>query len=537
MDESQTKWMSVSIWMNQNILYLDELTQSTWLRCGNQTDFHFSLLPLSTLDPSLYQEKKELIEQNFGQQRLPNIVLFVFDSTSRSGFHRGCRDSMNLLSEMKMDRNGQTKSEIFEFHRYSTVSFATGQNMMGLLTGNCASFVDVCAKKQHNMSLFEYYDAMGYNVFGYSQDIKNDHFRHWDINDADPVIGVQFIKKALEQQPADSDVPYFIIIREDSNHDANAQGIYATDEVIHGLLQSINYDNTMLNLLADHGMLIGNGLSTLYGRWEMNNPLNILLMPKWFASDINITTLKINEQRFLSHYDNHRFYKEILWKLHTQNDNLTLYDEMIEQTLPVVRDNVSVSMDILNEVIAVDRRCDGILPGYCVCDTSTLQKKELAEALIKKEDKKRLQRIIDAINEVTGDGKWDCRKLNVADFIVVNHFEGMVVDGHGSMKLTIQQIISNEEEREKLRKENRLLTYSADFNYNAYAKTYKLTKMIKEKGYSIQRIDYFKFEECTELHGDGNEMKRHITAFVNKTAQKEMEESDDAYNLRLCNCK
>ena len=66
--------------------------------------------------------------------------------------------------------------------------------------------------------------------------------------------------------------PYFILIHEQSNHGANNQGIYATDEVVHELIESVNFDNTMLNLLSDHGTLIGNGLNTFHGAWEKNNP-------------------------------------------------------------------------------------------------------------------------------------------------------------------------------------------------------------------------------------------------------------------------
>ena len=513
---------------------LDEFTQATWIKCGGSFDFHFSLLALSVTNESLYQHKKQLIKENFGDQRLPNIVMFVMDSISRSGFHRGCPDTMNLLSELKVDRYQQSKSEIFEFHRYSTVSWGTGQNCHALSYGNCASFVEGCPKQQHNMTLFEYYDAMGYNVFGSTKEDRAGCCWHMGVTDNKIVPGVQFIKQALKQQSADDGVPYFIIIHESSNHGANNQGIYASDEVIHDLVESINYDTTMLNLLADHGNLIGNGLQTFHGGWEMNNPPNILLMPKWFANDINVSALQINQQRFFSHYDNHRFYKEILWKLFTKKDDLSLYDSMIEQTLPVIG-NLSLSVDILNDVIPLDRKCDGILPGWCVCHT--LQLKELTDELVQN-DQKYLQQIIDAINNVTGDGKWDCQKLNAADFAVTKHFEDEI-EGRGSMKLSIQQIVENEDEKQALLKENRLLTYSADFSYESKDKAveFKLRKE-KKKGFAIERIDWFKFEECTT--NDVDKAAKEVTPgtfFADEKVQKQLEQSGKVSNLRLCKCK
>ena len=130
--------------------------------------------------------------------------------------------------------------------------------------------------------------------------------------------------------------------------------------------QNIDKTNTILHILSDHGSMIGDSVTNLFGRWEISNPVSIMMIPKYLKKQriVNIDMLKRNEQKMVTHFDLHLFYKELMVQFAQNTENM----EINELTLPKLSNGEILSKSIISTEIASDRDCVGIANGFCFCD-------------------------------------------------------------------------------------------------------------------------------------------------------------------------
>eukprot|EP01084_Bolivina_argentea_P246674 412781_1 len=148
----------------------------------------------------------------------------------------------------------------------------------------------------YHMSLFEYYERFGYNAVGY-----NDYLMHVVRNDTQMIRDnnlnsrkfyflstnvlnewycgmhaqtekwIDFIVKHMNEFEAIDKIPQFMVVHVEDNHVANGQHLYWMDHLIWSLLEQLDLSQTIVHLTADHGNLIGDSLTNIYGQWEQNN--------------------------------------------------------------------------------------------------------------------------------------------------------------------------------------------------------------------------------------------------------------------------
>ncbi len=84
--------------MNKSLIKLPlyNLSQTIWIACNRCEPLkiiyihYVSVLPLKIRSPKRYKQQFEKYKNHsFTRQRMPNVIIFVVDSTSRSNFHRG----------------------------------------------------------------------------------------------------------------------------------------------------------------------------------------------------------------------------------------------------------------------------------------------------------------------------------------------------------------------------------------------------------------------------------------------------------------
>ena len=512
---------------NQYILYLNDKTQITWIKCNWRYNYHLSLLSMKKHLPSKYEKLKSLNDKLYGKNieksmKPPNIVLFILDSTSRSNFMRACPNTIDYLSVLMTNKASPVK--IYQFFRHSTIGWGTSINLGALLAGKVSgdqSNID------NLISLAEYYEKMGYYVPGFNEWKLNDEYRSswqedwafalsknfgneycWIKQRDDIELYTEFVIENINNlSPNQDKLPYFLVLHSIANHAANGAYLFNLDRYFKKLIEYIDFDNTILHILGDHGCLVGDSTTTIYGRIEVKNPISILIIPK------NKTIIQkfdkyltINQQRMVTHYDFHRFYKTIplLFVENGEKENLIYKDlynvnyQNIGKSLPK-KNNLKLAQSILTEYISNNRSCDGIDDGFCFCDTKKLI--DINYNLNKEYYEKLMFLAINTINNLTGNGNWNCIKYDPFDFEIVLYLEN---DDKTSIEIVIEKKHNdiNEDEYKSLKKKNKWLTFVVEYKRDNNKKTLfiPIIERSKWKIPAITRIDWFKYEDCLITH-------------------------------------
>ena len=512
---------------NQYILYLNDNTQITWIKCNFHYNYHLSLLPMNKHLPNQYQKLKqlhdELYSKNIAQNmKPPNLVLFVLDSTSRSNFIRACPESVNYLSVLMTNKNSPVG--IYQFFRHSTIGWGTSINLGGLLGGQ----VSGDSKNNDNlMGLGQFYENMGYYVPGLHEWKENKKYRaSWQENWAfvlsknfgneycwikqrdDIEMYTEFILENINNLSKNDDkLPYFLVLHSIANHAANGAYMFNLDRYFKKLFEYIDFENTILHIVGDHGCLVGDSTTTIFGRMEVKNPISILIIPKNKTIIERFDKyLSINQQRMVTHYDFHRFYKTLplLFIQNGEKDDL-IYQDMYDLDF----ENIGISLpkkkkkklaaSILTEEIPNDRSCDGIDQGFCFCDTK--QSLVIDYDLNKEYYDKLMDLTINTMNNLTGNGNWNCVKYLTQDFEIVLHLEN---DARTNIEIVIEKKHDDMDVNEYkiLKKNNRWLTFVAEIRTRKNGKELfiPIIERSKWKIPAITRIDWFKYEKCLITH-------------------------------------
>eukprot|EP01083_Nonionella_stella_P017258 48240_1 len=560
--QKSRRWRRVSQTLNSTVwvLQLQQYTQATWIRCGQRSNFHYSLLSLQTLNATLYDTKRRQLQQTFGTEMPPNIVLFIIDSTSRSSFVRSLPNTMDYLSNLLIDRHSNSPVDIIQFFRYSTVGWGTVSNLNALLGGFCAH----CNNQNHSYSydLSRFYDNFGYYVPGLHEDVDKTYGEYSDLyhyltgnvlphskDGNGPAIGYRYDVEwaslfTLQLQKigtsSDPEIPFFVPIHSSSNHVAGGIETFQLDEIMHNFVRDMDKFNTVVHIVSDHGSLIGRSLrNNVFTKWEMKNPVSIMLIPKTL-SVIDIDVLKQNEQRMVNHYDMHLFYKQLLYELsHKSMD----YKKDIEDTLPRDDDGFILSeYDLMHGLVAVNRSCHKKNDMWCFCNVMrSLPLSDISHM------RQYVTLSINTINNLTGNGEYDCRRLDPSDFKITFYMEMESVNGK-NVEIVIEYIMTNEREANTRRNSNTLLSFAVRIHINRLNQM-TIPTILHGGGDipDIMRTDYFKYENCITTDYDSTHyVNRTIVTnllccgepvLINKNNMVSLLQKREPYNLRLCKCK
>eukprot|EP01083_Nonionella_stella_P298382 1012852_1 len=470
---------------NQYILYLDRNTQITWIRCNFHYNYHLSVLPLRTHLPREYTKIKKRYDALYdGGVKPPNVVLFVLDSMSRSNFMRSSAQTVAYLSTLMT--NEASPVSIYQFFRHSTIGWGTSINLGALLGRNLSSF----------------YERMGYYVPGLYEWRKNDKYKAlwqddstfalstnfgneycWVKQREDVEMFTQFVIQSVNELAAKDGMSYFVVLHSMANHAANGAYAWNLDRHLRRLVEYVSFENTIVHIVGDHGCLVGDSTTNIYGRMEARNPVSILIVPKHIVMRHSLHKyLHSNQQRLVTHYDFHRFYKSIP----------LLYSAHEPQQYS------AHSKGIMTEYIARNRSCDGVADGFCFCDTKHPIKIEHSNAEYFNEF---VSIAIDRMNDLTGNGQWNCITYDPSDFVVVLFLQN-------ELKTSAEVVIEkrhrtvDEDEYQLLKQKNRWLSFVVEFRMNKETIEIPLVERSKWKIPAITRIDWFKYETCLITHYD-----------------------------------
>ncbi len=225
---------------------------------------------------------------------MPNVIIFVVDSTSRSNFHRGSVSTDEYLS--KAIKDASVPYELFQFFRHSTVGWGTGRNLMAMVQGGNLM------KKQYD--LFEFYHSLGYIIPGMEEYLEVIH-SDWDTKNASNIYTSQQWDQTMEYtfylthnvfvfnckhgqywsteswtefvidtinniyNNYDNPLPYFMVVHMEDNHRANGWFSYVIDRYYRQLVEYFDFTDTIFHIIGDHGSLVGESTSTQFGQWEV----------------------------------------------------------------------------------------------------------------------------------------------------------------------------------------------------------------------------------------------------------------------------
>merc|ERR1712228_62261 len=298
--------------------------------------------------------------------------------------------------------------------------------------------------------------------------------------------------------------------------------------------------NTVLHIVGDHGSLVGESTSTQFGRLESTNPVSILFAEPISQSHLfNDSVLRSNEQRFVSHFDFHLFYKQIP----------LLFSPLYSMKDFGVPTNGAIN--IYKNIVSVNRSCSqlSIPKAFCFCAMPIY--KQVTNKLIAS-DFIFIKFVIATKNTMTGRGQFDCLTLNESDFLILSHAEN-----GNDIQLVLQQKQNRNQTKTEyiaLKKQNKILTF---FVYIERLPQLRIPK-IERDGMSvplIDRLDYFKFEQCITRNYDIAQFKAKGSEFrdlfkttnnklppvvfknINYTKALLRELKPNGINLRLCKCK
>ena len=203
----------------------------------------------------------------------------------------------------------------------------------------------------------------------------------------------------------------------------------------------------------------------------------------------------------------------------------------VENTLPKLENGEILSESILSSEISPKRECVGISNGFCFCDL--FENKQITQHLLKN-DQKYIDLVIETINNLTGNGRWNCLKLDPNDFTVSLH----MINSAGNIEIIVQE--KDNEQNQDADNDKRLLSVLVYINLNKNDFSIPLENHSIGKLPKIIRIDLFKYENCLTTNYESYQHRFGDSVepiFIDKNMTINMLKYNETYNLRLCKCK
>jgi len=328
----------------------------------------------------------------------PNVLMVVIDSLSRAHFNRRMHKTISWLE--KADSSNGGHFEVFEFFKHHAVECCTPGNMRPLLAGKTKEEVDVVTDHIGDYFLWKNFTDAGY-VSLYLNDLCQDFFRmyfyqnssqfvdhecvlpfcHYDYSRAtngfsnfkggpysiekrcigDSYVhtyAMTYVTQYFQNYRA---VPKFGVVLFAESHESSGAVISTMDADMAKFLDKTltDHPNTIVLLIADHGLHMGPYAVSPAGKVEQMMPLLITVWPTQFTNKHPEVkeALKHNQQSLTTHFD---VYKTL--------HHVINYPEMTEAQFPD-DSTYKQSAKSLLEKIPYTRTCEqaAIPDNFCVC--------------------------------------------------------------------------------------------------------------------------------------------------------------------------
>ena len=254
--------------------------------------------------------------------RLPNIVMLYIDTISRPNLFRSLPNTIKFLEDFAaQSERPEFPATISQFLRIHAYVHHTKQNSRGMFTGSQnltklpfiwedlkrAGYITMIADN----SCVEW--ARKYGGRSSQPDISpNAVWCHKDYT-RDPTVDYNLLKgsnsvktRCISGKRTDEimfeygktfdtqfhDVPRFSLLKFTEGHEITTRVITLIDDNLTDYLRSIDYNNTVVFLLSDHGNHMGylSFLSTLYSfHVESVLPGLFIMAPKWYTHSSLVT--------------------------------------------------------------------------------------------------------------------------------------------------------------------------------------------------------------------------------------------------------
>eukprot|EP01127_Copromyxa_protea_P010166 TRINITY_DN2453_c0_g1_i3.p1 TRINITY_DN2453_c0_g1~~TRINITY_DN2453_c0_g1_i3.p1 ORF type:complete len:724 (-),score=92.30 TRINITY_DN2453_c0_g1_i3:1536-3707(-) len=390
--------------------------------CNKQTNIATQIVP----KPSAIERSRKMLKDFESEKKPPNLVIILFDTTSRAAFQRRMKHSIEYIQKLGIQKDSGVA--VFEFFRYNVLGRSTSENVPQLELGCPPSPGAHTTTCQNVTALSAFMKDHGYvtgksathtvraNHYEYIPEINvdrhEDHF--WILrgdDKADKTLGIiQHRDKIPNGEgvnwlpfspnlrahclfghfPADyflhnlrqffatypKDVPKYFWVHILSNHMTEQTGLMDSDLKLVKTLMELPLEDTFVWLTADHGLTYG-WEATPIGVQDHKNPLGILLAPRSYLTSEQETALLYNQHNLVTHYDIHTTFKELA-RMGAKNpppEPIRAFNQ--KNAIP------PFGLNILKE-ISPDRTCAeaGIAPQWCLCSHTTYESDvKIAEAL------------------------------------------------------------------------------------------------------------------------------------------------------------
>lgn len=261
----------------------------------------------------------------------PNVLVLMFDGLSRRHFYRKLRKSVEVLNRRN---HSNSDSQMYQFFRYSSVGFNTNPNTRALYTGDKAfnSSLPVIWEDFYQAGYVTSYSSNGCEDWSssFEEKITSQSIDHEMISpsclpgvypSSDPhgnFDGPYSIRKRCifdrfsaeflfqhQEMLADTypTTPWMSIMTFLESHEGTGEVITSIDELLAEFLETIDYSNTAVFLMADHGLHMGlNYALTANGEIERSNPLLVTSFPDTLPVSWK-ESLALNQQALLTPFD------------------------------------------------------------------------------------------------------------------------------------------------------------------------------------------------------------------------------------------
>eukprot|EP01028_Stygiella_incarcerata_P013191 TRINITY_DN81607_c0_g1_i1.p1 TRINITY_DN81607_c0_g1~~TRINITY_DN81607_c0_g1_i1.p1 ORF type:complete len:731 (-),score=151.15 TRINITY_DN81607_c0_g1_i1:1238-3304(-) len=299
------------------------------------------------------KEFEGIFAQKKGAERgkAPNVVIAYFDAVSRRHFIRKFPKTVQFLN--KKFGNGRSKDvgEFHEFFRYHARGIMTHPNDVAIFCGQLSS------KKWPNgvvdvPTIWEKYASGGYgtvHIDNSCQDFSGKYQNKTSFIDHEFVpmfclpeyypignphgnwVGPFSIRRrclageqvhtyvfeyAQKFSKAYSDIPYWMWMAFTEGHEGTGEVIGLLDGDVERYLQSFDYENSILIMLADHGLHMGPlyAFGAEVATLENKLPFLNIFVPRWFSQKYPRISkhLQDNEQKLVGSFDLYATLEHIL---------------------------------------------------------------------------------------------------------------------------------------------------------------------------------------------------------------------------------
>ncbi|CAJ0564102.1 unnamed protein product, partial [Mesorhabditis spiculigera] len=153
----------------------------------------------------------------------------------------------------------------------------------------------------------------------------------------------------------------------------NANMLYHTDDYFLKYFQEHEktFDNSFVFFMGDHGPRIGPTTGTEMGQREVNNPMLMLMVPKFLRENKELmTNLKAHSTSLLTHFDVYATLQDILKNAHATNYTSFKYEQILN---PNPNNGTSI---LRPRGPFEDRNCQNVpvTGDYCLCEFNKTEK-------------------------------------------------------------------------------------------------------------------------------------------------------------------